>query len=213
MYEEIRKDLREQQPNSPREGRPLWGLAIKTLLNERKEQGEDHSVQWLSKETKLNPKHLFNIVAQRVENPSGAMLFKIADAFGISFGELAQRAAFEHHSSTFYITGTDRPIINYGLHGFSIEALSRPGSSSRDLFVGIMKIRPLKVLKKWKFPKHLKVRMVVLSGKLEFNSGEKTEEVPANGFLSFDAQFPHRLSNIDSKEEARIILITFPALY
>ncbi len=211
MYEEISKDLGDQQTFPRKEGRPLWGLAIKSLLEARKKLGEDHSIQWLSKEAGINSKHLINIIAQRVKDPSGDKLLKIADAFQISFGELAQRATFEH-PSTFYITGTDRPSIDYGLHGFSIEALSRPGTRSRDFFVGIMKLKPLKVLKKWKFPERLIVGMFVESGTLEFSCEEKTERVPANGFLSFDAQYPHRISNIDSKE-ARVIIVTYPALY
>src|SRR3989338_7992655 len=105
MYEEIGKDLSEKEPLLPKEGRPLWGLAIKAILEERKVRGEDGSVQWLSKETGINPKHLLNIIAQRVKDPPGDKLFKIAEAFGISFPEFASRAILQH-PATVYITGS-----------------------------------------------------------------------------------------------------------
>ena len=84
-------NLKEKAKDFPRKKTPLWGQAIKQLMEEKKTGAGEITVQSLSKLTGINDKHLFNILAQRVRDPSSDKLVKIADALGVGHGELALR--------------------------------------------------------------------------------------------------------------------------
>ena len=212
MYDEIKKDLGEQYQDFPRRKTPAWGTALKSLIEERKAQGDDVSIPWLAKKTGINPKHLFNIMAQRIQDPASDKLVKIAEAFGISFPEFAARALAEHPAAVFFTGFGQRGNIEYGQHGFSIQSLSPPGTGSRDFFMGIMTIKPFKELKRWKFSEHSMICMFVESGTLEFTYGNKSRRIHSNESVYFDGGIPHKLRNIDSIE-ARLILVTRPPIH
>jgi mannose-6-phosphate isomerase-like protein (cupin superfamily) len=212
MYEEIRKDLEEQYRDFPRKKAPLWGLALKGLIDEKKGRGDEASIPWLSKRTGINAKHLFNILAQRVKDPSADKLVKIAEAFGMSFPEFAGRAISEHPASLFVTGFGQRGYIEYNQHGFSIQSLSPPGSGARDFFMGIMNIKPLKELKRWKFHEHSIVCIFVESGTLELTFGNQTKRIHSNESVYFDGGIPHKLRNIDTIE-AKLLLVTRPPLH
>ncbi len=212
MYDNIASDLADQYKGLPKAKIPRWGLAIKTLLEEKNRQGKETSVQWLAKKTGINAKHLFNIIAQRIKDPSSDKLAKISDAFGITFSELAGRAAAEDPRN-IYITGFgQRGYIDYSQHGFSIQSLTPPGTGTRDFFMGIMIIKPLKELKKWKFEQASTVCLYVESGTIELTYGNKTHRIQANESVYFDGGIPHKLMNVDSIE-AKVILLTQPAIH
>ena len=212
MYNEISKDLSEHQKDFPRKKIPRWGEAMKTLLLERKSRSEENSVSWLAKTTGMNEKHLFNILAQRVQDPSSDKLVKIADALGISFSELATRAMGEWQGSFFICGFGQRGLIEYGQHGFAIQSFSPPGTSGRDFFAGLMTIKPFKELKKWKFKENSMICIILESGTLEITYGNKIKKLHANESAYFDGGIPHKLRNVDSIE-ARMILITRPPLH
>jgi mannose-6-phosphate isomerase-like protein (cupin superfamily) len=212
MYDEIRKDLSEQNVNPQRKKAPQWGLAVKTLIEERKARGEEASVPWLAKKTGINDKHLFNILGTRVENPASDKLVKIAEALGISFGELATRAMGEWNGS-FVICGFgQRGWIEYSQHGFSIQSLSPPGTGTRDFFMGLMTIKPFKELKKWKFRDNSMICIFLESGTLEITYGNKVRKLHANESAYFDGGIPHKFRNVDSIE-ARLFLVTRPPIH
>ena len=212
MYDEIRKDLEESYKEFPRRKAPRWGEAIKRLLEEKQGRGEAVSVPWLAKRTGLSDKHLFNIIASRVRDPSSDKLVKIAEAMGISFAELATRAMGEHEGN-FFVTGFgQRGTIDYPQHGFSVLSLSPPGLTDRDFFVGIMTIKPFKELKRWRFKDNSTVCLFVESGTLEVTFGNRVRKIHSNEAVYFDAGVPHKLRNIDSIE-ARLLLVTRPPLH
>ena len=212
MYDEIGQDLKEHSKDFPRKKVPLWGQAIKTLMEEKKARGEEVTVQSLAQKTGMNDKHLFNILAQRVQDPSSDKLVKIADAFGISFGELATRALGEW-PGTFFICGFgQRGLIEYSQHGFSIQSLSPPGTSSRDFFMGLMTIKPFRELKKWKFKDNSMICIFLESGTLEISYGNKIKKLHANESAYFDGGIPHKFRNIDSID-ARLFLVTRPPIH
>ena len=212
MYDEIAKDLEGEYKEFPKKKTPMWGVALKALIEERKAQGDDVSIPWLAQRTGINPKHLFNIVAQRVKDPSSDKLVKIAEAFGISFPELASRAIQEHAATIFFTGFGQRGYIEYSQHGFAIQSLSPPGISMRDFFMGIMTIKPFKELKKWKFHEHSMVCIFVESGTLELTYGNRVRRIHSNESVYFDGGIPHKLRNIDSIE-ARMILVTRPPIH
>lgn len=212
MYDEIKNDLSEAYKDFPRKRAPQWGRAIKALLEERQAKGEAVSIPWLAKRTAINDKHLFNIVARRVQDPSSDKLVKIAEALGVSFGELAVRAMGAYEGS-FFVTGFgQRGYIEYGQHGFAIQSLSPPGTSDRDFFVGIMTVKPFKELKKWKFRENSTVSLFVESGTLEITHGNRVKTVHSNESVYFDGGIAHKIRNIDSIE-ARLLLVTRPPLH
>ena len=212
MYEEIKKDLEEQYQGFPKKKAPQWGQAIKALLGEKQGHGEAVSIPWLAKQTGINDKHLFNIVAQRIQDPSSDKLVKIAEALGVSFAELATRAIGAYEGN-FFVTGFgQRGYIEYSQHGFAIQSLSPPGVGERDFFVGILTIKPFKELKKWRFRENSSVCLFVESGTLEITYGNRLRQIHSNESVYFDAGVPHKLRNIDSIE-ARLLLVTRPPLY
>lgn len=212
MYDEIRQDLGEHFKDYPRKKRPLWGQAIKALIEEKRGKGEDISIQSLAQKTKMNEKHLFNILAQRVQDPSSDKLVQISDALGISFSELATRAMGEWAGS-FFVTGFgQRGFIDYSQHGFTIQALSPPGTNQRDFFLGIMTIKPFKELKKWKFNDNSMIGIFLESGTVEMTYGNQTRTLHANESAYFDGGIPHKFRNIDSIE-ARLFLVTRPPIH
>lgn len=212
MYDEIRKDLEEPYRESPRKKAANWGEAIKGLLEEKQARGEGVSIPWLAKKTGLSDKHLFNIVARRIQDPSSDKLVKIAEALGISFGELATRAMGAYEGN-FSVTGFgQRGYIEYSQHGFAIQSLSPPGVTERDFFMGIMTIKPFKELRKWQFKENSTVCLFVESGTLEVTYGNKVKTIRSNESVYFDAGVPHKFKNIDSIE-ARLILVTRPPLH
>ncbi len=212
MYNEIKSDLDEQFKSYPRKKIPLWGAAIKVLMEERRGRGDDASVGWLAEKAGINEKHLFNIIAQRIQDPSSDKLVQIASAFQISFSELATRAMGEWEGA-FYTCGFgQRGFIEYSQHGFSIQSLSPPGTSGRDFFMGIMNIKPFKELKKWKFRDNSMICIFLESGTLEVTFGNKIKTLHANESAYFDGGIPHKFRNIDSIE-ARLFLVTRPAIH
>ena len=212
MYQEIAQSIKENVKDFEKRKAPLWGEAIKRLMEEKKAKGEDASVQWLAAPTGINDKHIFNILAQRVKDPSAEKLVKIAEAFGITFGELATQAMSEWQGS-FYICGFgQRGLIEYGQHGFSIQSLSPPGTSNRDFFMGLMTIKPFRELKKWKFKDSSMICIFLESGTLEITYGNKIRKLHANESAYFDGGIPHKFRNVDSID-ARLFLVTRPAIH
>lgn len=212
MYDEIKKDLEGAYQGFPRKKAPQWGTAIKEMLEEKSARGEAVSIPWLAKRTGVNDKHLFNIVACRTQDPASDKLVKIAEALGISFGELATRAMGSYEGA-FFVTGFgQRGYIEYSQHGFAIQSLSPPGVTDRDFFMGIMTLKPFKELKKWKFKENSTICLFVESGTLEVTYGNKVRTIHSNESVYFDAGVPHKLRNIDSIE-ARLILVTRPPLH
>lgn len=212
MYDEIGKDLEEQYKDFPRRKAPHWGLAIKELLEAKQARGEAATIPWLAKQTGINDKHLFNIVARRIQDPASEKLVKIADALGVSFGELATQA-LGHFEGNFFVTGFgQRGYIEYSQHGFAIQSLSPPGTTSRDFFMGIMTLKPFKELKKWRFKENSTICLFVESGTLEFTYGNRVRKIHSNESVYFDGATPHKIRNIDSIE-ARLLLVTRPPLH
>lgn len=212
MYEDMGKDLEDQYKDFPRKRIPLWGKAVKELMAERRGLDQEVSVPWLAKKTGITDKHLFNIIAGRIQDPSSDKLIKIADAFKISFAELAQRAIGEYTGS-FYITSFgQRGYIDYPQHGFSIQSLSPPGTSGRDFFLGLMTIKPYKELKRWRFKDNSMVCIFLESGTLEINYGGRVRRVHANESCYFDAGIPHKFRNVDSIE-AKFFIVTRPPIH
>jgi len=212
MYDEIKNDFSEQYKDFPRKKAALWGEAIKELIDDRKGQDQEINVTWLSKKTGISDKHLFNIIAGRIQDPSSDKLIKIADAFKISFPELAQRAIGSYSGNFFICSYGQRGFIDYSQHGFSIQSLSPPGTSNRDFFLGLMTIKPYKELKRWKFKDNSMVCIYVQMGMLEINYGGKIRRVHANESCYFDASIPHKFKNLDSTE-CHIFLVTRPAIH
>lgn len=213
MYDEIANDLSEHYKDFPRKKIPLWGQAIKKLMEERSAKGaEEVTVQSLSKATGITDKHLFNIMAQRIQDPSSEKLVKIADAFGISFPEFAARALGEWPGSFFVCGFGQRGSIEYNQHGFSILSLSPPGMSNRDFFMGIMTIKPFKELKKWKFKDNSVICIFLEAGTLEITYGSKIRKLHSNESAYFDGGIPHKFRNIDSID-ARLFLVTSPPIH
>ena len=212
MYDEISEDLKEYHKDFSKRKAPLWGQAIKTLIDEKLAKGEGASVQWLAKQTGINDKHLFNILAQRVKDPSSDKLVKIADAFGMSFGELATRAMGEWQGSFFICGFAQRGLIEYDQHGFSIQSLSPPGTSNRDFFMGLMTIKPFRELKKWKFKDSSMICIFLESGTLEIAYGNKIRKLHANESAYFDGGTSHKFRNVDSID-ARLFLVTRPPIH
>ena len=212
MYDEIRNDLEEHYKDYPRKKTPNWGGAIKGLLEEKQARGQAVSIPWLAKQTGINDKHLFNIVAHRIQDPASDKLVKIAEALGASFGELAVRAMGAYEGN-FFVTGFgQRGYIEYTQHGFAIQSLSPPGATGRDFFMGIMTIKPFKELKKWKFRENSTVCLFIESGTLEITYGSHVRKVHSNESVYFDGGVPHKFRNIDSIE-ARLLLVTHPPLH
>jgi len=181
-------------------------------MEERQARGEALTIPWLAKKTGINDKHLFNIVARRIQDPSSDKLVKIAEALGVSFGELATRAMGDYEGA-FFVTGfAQRGYIEYSQHGFAIQSLSPPGKNDRDFFVGIMTIKPFKELKKWQFKENSTVCLFVESGTLEITFANRVRKIHSNESVYFDGGIPHKLRNIDSIE-ARLLLVTRPPLH
>lgn len=212
MYDEIEQDLKGHFGDYPRKKTPQWGKAIKALMEEKKGRGDEVNVASLARGSGINAKHLFNILAQRVQDPSSDKLVKIADALGISFSELATRAMGEWPGAFFICGFGQRGFIEYSQHGFAIQSLSPPGTSSRDFFLGLMTIKPFKELKKWKFRDNSMICVFLESGTLEITYGNKVRKLHANESAYFDGGTPHKFRNVDSIE-ARLFLVTRPPLH
>ncbi|MBI4971966.1 MAG: cupin domain-containing protein [Candidatus Omnitrophica bacterium] len=212
MYDQFQEDFKEFNKDFPKKKTLQWGRAIKAVIEEKKAKGENISIPKIAKMTGINDKNLFNIVAQRIQDPSSDKLLKIADALGISFNELVVRALGLWPGSIFFSRFADRGNIEYGLQGFSIQALTPPGITHRDFFVGRMRIKPFQELKKWKFKTGSTVFLHVESGTLEFTFGNKSSILKSNESVYFDGSIPHKIKNIDSFQ-ARIFLVTRPSLY
>ncbi len=212
MYDEIAADLGEHDKGLPRKKAPRWGQALKALLEEKKARGQDLSVQSLAAKAGLTDKHLFNILAGRIQDPSSDKLVRLADALGLSFAELAARAMGEWEGNFFVCGFGQRGLLDYSQHGFSIQSLSPPGTGDRDFFMGIMSIKPFKELKKWKFKDHSMICLFLESGTLEITYGNKVRRIQSNESVYFDGGIPHKFRNVDSIE-ARLFLVTRPPLH
>lgn len=213
MYDEIRNDLGEHYKDLPRHKSARWDTAIRRLLAEKSDQaGAPLPVGWLAKKTGFSIPYLSNILAGKIKDPPSEKLIRIAEAFGIAFPELAVRAMGEYEGAFFKTGFTQRGFIDYGQHGFSIQSLSPPGTNQRDFFLGIMTIRPLHELKRWKFQDNSMVALYVQQGTLEVTYAGKTFMLHANESAYFDASIPHRFKNTDSLE-AKVFIATRPPLH
>jgi mannose-6-phosphate isomerase-like protein (cupin superfamily) len=213
MYEEINKDLGDNEKEKPQRRAPAWGKAIKSFLTEKSDApGHSIPVSWLAKKTGMNEKNLHNIIAGRVRDPSSDKLVKISDALGISFTELASRAMAEEPGN-FYVCGFgERGFIDYPQHGFAIHSFSPRSRSQRDFFWGRMTIKPFRDLRKWQFKENSTVGMFLETGTLEIIYGSQKKTLHANEAVYFDAGVPHRIKNIDSIE-AKLFIVTSPPLF
>lgn len=212
MYDEIRPDLEEQFKEFPRKKTARWDLAIKGLLTEKSDSEKPLSVGWLSKRAGFSIPYLSNILSGKIKDPPSEKLIKMAEAFGISFPELSTRAMSEF-IGTFFKTGfAQRGFIDYSQHGFTIQSLSPPGTSSRDFFLGIMTIKPLHELKRWKFQTNSMIAIYVQQGTLEIMYGGKKIRLVANESAYFDGSIPHRFKNVDTFE-AKIFIATRPPIH
>ncbi len=212
MYEEMGKDLKEQNRGKRPVRAPHWGKAIKSLLIQKSDSKNPLPVSWLAKKTGINEKNLHNIIAGRVRDPSSDKLVLVADAFEISLGELATRAMAENPGNFFICGYGERGFIDYPQHGFTIQSLSPQSNSQRDFFLGRMTIKPFKEIRKWQFRENSSVAIFVESGTLEMTYGDQKREVHANESVYFDASVPHKIKNIDSIE-AKLFIVTSPALF
>ena len=212
MYEEMGKDLKEQNRGKRPVRAPHWGKAIKSLLIQKSDSKNPLPVSWLAKKTGINEKNLHNIIAGRVRDPSSDKLVLVADAFEISLGELATRAMAENPGNFFICGYGERGFIDYPQHGFTIQSLSPQSNSQRDFFLGRMTIKPFKEIRKWQFRENSSVAIFVESGTLEMTYGDQKREVHANESVYFDAGVPHKIKNIDSIE-AKLFIVTSPALF
>lgn len=213
MYDDFGKDLRDQFKGSERVKTARWDLAIKSLLNEKSDLlGEPLPVSWLAKRTKLSVPYLSNVLSGKIKDPPSEKLIKIAEAFSISYPELASRAMNEFEG-TFFKTGFgQRGLIDYSQHGFVLQSLSPPGAGGRDFFLGIMTIRPLQELKRWKFQTSAMIAVYVQQGTLDISFGSKRHRLLANESAYFDGSVPHRFKNADTLE-AKIFIATRPPLH
>jgi len=213
MYDEIRKDSEEHFKDFPRQKTARWDLAIQTLLTEKSDTaGSPLSVGWLAKRTGLSIPYLSNVLSGKIKDPPSARLIRIAEGFGISYPEFSMRAMSEF-AGIFFKTGfAQRGFMDYGQHGFTIQSLSPPGTSSRDFFLGIMTIKPLQELKRWKFQTNSMIAIYVQQGTLEIMYGGKKHRLHANESAYFDGSVPHRFKNVDTFE-AKLFLATRPPIH
>lgn len=212
MYDEIRKDIEEHFKDYPRKKIPRWDLAIKTLLAKKSKTKTPLAVGWLAERTGLSVPYLCNVLSGKIQDPASERLIKIAEALGISYLELFLRAMDEFRGTFFKATYSQRGIIDYRQHGFTIQSLSPPGTGMRDFFLGIMCIKPRRELKKWQFPSQCMVAVYVEEGTLEIAYGDRKETLQANEPAYFDASIPHRFKNVDDKE-TRLFLVTYPPIH
>lgn len=212
MYDDIKHDLEGQFKDLPRKKVARWDLAMKALLLEKSDSGKPLPISWLSDRTSLSKSYLLNLLSGKIKDPPSEKLIKIAEAFGISFPELSTRSMGETPNS-FVKTGFgQRGYIEYSQHGFSIQSLSPPGTSQRDFFLGLMTIKPLQELKRWKFQDNSMIAIYVEQGTIEIIHGGKVNQLHSNESAYFDGSIPHRLKNIDSFE-AKLFLVTRPPLH
>ena len=139
-------------------------------------------------------------------------LVRIADAFEISFSELAARAMAENPGNFFVCGYGERAFIDYPQHGFTIQSLSPQSTSQRDFFFGKMTIKPFTQLKRWRFRENSSVAIFLETGTLEITYGDQRRNIHANESVYFDADVPHKIKNIDSIE-AKLFIVTCPALF
>ncbi len=212
MYEELNKDLNAQEKGKRPKRMPFWGKAIKLLLSQKSDSTKPKSVNWLSQKTGINEKNLHNIIAGRILDPTSEKLVAIADAFEISFSEFAAIAMGENEGN-FYVCGFgDRGFVDYPQHGLSIQTLTPQAKTSRDFFLGRLRIKPFKDLRKWKFKENSTVAIFVESGTLEMTYGSSKKTIHSNESVYFDASVPHKIKNIDSIE-AILFLVTNPSIF
>jgi mannose-6-phosphate isomerase-like protein (cupin superfamily) len=212
MYDEIGKNLDESFKDFPRKKAARWDLAIQALFKEKSDTEKPLPVSWLADRTGFSEPYVHNVASGKIKDPPSDKLIKIAEAFKISYPELAMRAVGEHPAAFFKTSYCQRGYIDYGQHGFAIQSLSPPGTGSRDFFVGIMTIKPLKELTRWKFRENSMVCVYVESGTIEITHGGKARRIHSNESVYFDGGIEHRIKNIDTFE-ARLFLVTRPPIH
>jgi transcriptional regulator with XRE-family HTH domain len=212
MYDDIRKDLEGDFKGLPRKKAARWDAAIQALLHEVSDGSKPLPISVLSERTKLSKSYLLNVISGKIKDPPSEKLIRIADAVGISYPEFAMRAIGDHPSS-FYKTGfSQRGFIDYSQHGFTIQSLSPPGTGHRDFFMGIMTIKPLKELRRWKFERNSMIGVFVEQGTIEIMHGGKARKLQSNESAYFDGSISHRFKNVDTFE-AKLFLVTRPPLH
>jgi len=212
MYEEFRKDLESQFKDFPRKKAARWNAAIQKLLSEKSDTEKPLSVAWLSDRTKLSKSYVSNVISGKIKDPPSEKLIRIAESFGISFPELSMRAMSEHPNAFFKVGFQERSVIEYNQHGFSIQSLSPPGMGHRDFFFGIMTIKPMKELKRWKFQENSVIGVYVDQGTIEIIHGGKPHKLHSNESAYFDGSISHKFKNVDTFE-AKLFLVTKPPLH
>ncbi|OGW80430.1 MAG: hypothetical protein A3G33_02350 [Omnitrophica bacterium RIFCSPLOWO2_12_FULL_44_17] len=212
MYDELSNDLSEQFKDAPRQKVARWDLAIRTLLKEISDTEKPLAISWLSERCDLSKSYLLNVISGKIKDPPSEKLIKIAEAFGISFPEFSLRAMGENPTSFFKTGFGQRGYIEYSQHGFSFQSLSPPGTSRRDFFLGLMTIKPLQELKKWKFRDNSMIAIYVDQGTIEIMHGGKIRRLQSNESAYFDGSIPHRFKNLDTFE-AKIFIVTRPPIH
>ncbi len=212
MYDELKQGFSEQFKDFKHVKTARWDLAIKALLSEKTEAEKPLSVGWLSECTKLSVPYLSNLISGKIKNPPSDKLIRIAEALKITFPELSVRAMGENPNAFFKTGFGQRGYIEYSQHGFSIQSLSPPGTSRRDFFFGLMTIKPLKELKRWKFQDNSMIGIYLEQGTLEIVHGGKIRKLHSNESAYFDGSIPHRFKNLDTVE-ARLFLATRPPIH
>ena len=173
MYDEIKKDIEGQFKDFPRKKVARWDMAIQALLTEKSDGTKPLPIGWLSERAGLSKSYLLNVISGKIKDPPSEKLIRIAESFKISFPEFSMRAMGEHPASFFKTGFGQRGYIEYSQHGFSIQSLCPPGTSNRDFFFGLMTIKPLKELKRWKFQDNSMIGIYVEQGTLEIMHGGK----------------------------------------
>jgi len=213
MYDQIKQELTQKDAHVSTDGPPNFGQAIKLLLAEKTRDGEEKSIRWLAKKTKINEKTLFNIVSGKIQNPSWDKLEAVSEALGVDVTELVLRAK-EMFDGNFVICGfKERAVIQFSQHGFSIQTFTPPGARYRDFFMGLVTIEPQKQVGPWKTTAPTTICIYVTDGTLEVFYGENKRQIlSANESVYFDATVEHRFHNIDTVP-AKLIMATHPPLY
>lgn len=211
MYEELTEKLREIFKDPSRKG-PDFGKALTHLIQSKSVGEEEMSVPRLSELTGLSQSYLLNVMSGQIKEPTYAKLRRIADAFQISYFDLLLEALEASEGNFFTSDFAAKAIIEYPQHGFKIQSLTPPGAGTRDFFVGIMTIAPLRELKKWRFRENSTVFVYMLLGRIEIAYGKTLKEFVAGGSVYFDGSIAHRFKNLDN-DEAKLFLVTRPSLH
>jgi quercetin dioxygenase-like cupin family protein len=211
MYERMAEKLNEIFKEAPGRG-PDFGKAIAHLIDSQNVGEEKMSIPRLSELTSLSQSYLYNVIKGVIKEPAYEKLRRVSDAFQIGYFDLLLQA-FEASDGNFFTSDfAGKAIIDYPQHGFKIQSMTPPGAGTRDFFVGIMTVAPLKELKRWRFRDNSTIFVYVLLGKIEIAYGKTAREFVAGKSVYFDGAAEHRFKNLDN-DEAKLFLVTRPSLH